>query len=511
LLALGVLAAGCALAPPALAGDPLTGEVAVNTFTAGNQDGGTMGAGGGQYVVVWSSSLQDTGAEAIYARRFDAGGTPMSEGEIHVNTPPSQNTTPAVAVAPDGRFAIAWTRFVMEENVILRFFAADGTPASTEIPVTTTGAANDPALAMAADGSVVVAWDDNEHDVLARRYGPNGAMPSGVIPLATTPLNETSPRLAMQPGGGFVAVWNVLSPGDNDDTVIGRFAASGSPLTTPGLIGADLDHREGPAVVATAADGSVVAAWTVGNASSRTLWRRFAPDLAPTTEATPANAGTDADHDVGGVGVADDGSVVIGWEHYFTTGSDAQLRSFASDGTPLSADTPVNPRAGYNPITGVAMQPDGRFAVTWTGDGAAGDGDGEGVFARFYASGAVTGAPAPPPPPPPSQQSPVTATPRRPARLSARSIVKLPNTKRCVSRSRFRIHLKIPKSLALASATVVLNGKRVKIVKGRRLSAAIDLRGLPKGTFTVAITLKAKDGRSSRTSRRYHTCARKRR
>jgi hypothetical protein len=128
LLALGVLAVCWALAPPALAGDPLTGEVAVNTFTAGDQGDGTMGAGGGQYVVVWSSSLQDTGPDAIYARRFDAGGAPMSEGEIHVNTPPSQNTTPAVAVAADGRFAVAWTRFVMEENIILRFFAADGTP-----------------------------------------------------------------------------------------------------------------------------------------------------------------------------------------------------------------------------------------------------------------------------------------------------------------------------------------------------------------------------------------------
>jgi hypothetical protein len=338
LLALGVLAACCALAPSALAGDPLTGEVAVNTFTTGNQDGGTMGAGAGQYVVVWSSSLQDGGPDGIYARRFDAGGAPMSEGEIHVNTPPSQNTTPAVAVAPDGRFAVAWTRFVMEENIILRFFAADGTPATSEIPVTTTGAANDPSLAIASDGSVVVASGDErvpgEPNVIARRFRADGAPLTGEIPVATTTLNESAPQVAVQPGGNFVAVWNVLSPGDNDDTLIGRFAANGSALTTPGLIGDDLDHREGPAVVATAPDGSVVAAWTAGNASSRTLWRRFAADLSPTTAATQAHAGTDADHDAGGVGVAADGSVVIGWEHYFTTGSDAQLRSFAADGTP---------------------------------------------------------------------------------------------------------------------------------------------------------------------------------
>ena len=58
---------------------------------------------------------------------------------------------------------------------------------------------------------------------------------------------------------------------------------------------------------------------------------------------------------------------------------------------------------------------------------------------------------------------------------------------------------------------MVLNGKRLKVVKGRKLSAAIDLRGLPKESFTVSVTLKAKDGRSARTIKRYHTCARKRR
>jgi hypothetical protein len=70
---------------------------------------------------------------------------------------------------------------------------------------------------MAADGSVVGGVGRER----ARRAGaavrPQRGDAHGGDPLATTTLNETSPRLAMQPGGNFVAVWNVLSPGDNDD------------------------------------------------------------------------------------------------------------------------------------------------------------------------------------------------------------------------------------------------------------------------------------------------------
>ena len=87
----------------------------------------------------------------------------------------------------------------------------------------------------------------------------------------------------------------------------------------------------------------------------------------------------------------------------------------------------------------------------------------------------------------------------------------LPSAKACVSRRSFRIRLRIPKGVTAASATVRVNGKTVSVVKGKRLTAPIDLRGLPKGRFTVKITLKTTDGRSVSSSRRYHTCAPKRR
>jgi hypothetical protein len=79
-----------------------------------------------------------------------------------------------------------------------------------------------------------------------------------------------------------------------------------------------------------------------------------------------------------------------------------------------------------------------------------------------------------------------------------------------VSRRRFRIRLRIPKGLDVVSAEVRVNNKRVKVVKGKRLTAPVDLRGLPKGRFTVKIIIKLADGRKIQGSRKYRTCARKR-
>jgi hypothetical protein len=78
---------------------------------------------------------------------------------------------------------------------------------------------------------------------------------------------------------------------------------------------------------------------------------------------------------------------------------------------------------------------------------------------------------------------------------------------RCASRRSFRIRLR----KGVRSATVVVNGKRAKVIGGRRLRATVILRGLPKGTFRVVITARTAKGRVLRSARTYHTCTAKRR
>lgn len=90
-------------------------------------------------------------------------------------------------------------------------------------------------------------------------------------------------------------------------------------------------------------------------------------------------------------------------------------------------------------------------------------------------------------------------------------VATLPSTKRCVSKRVFRIRLKEPRGDALKSAVVYLNGKVVARRDGTRLTAPIDLRGLPKGRYTVRIVAVTHLGRTIKGTRKYRTCARKRR
>lgn len=55
-------------------------------------------------------------------------------------------------------------------------------------------------------------------------------------------------------------------------------------------------------------------------------------------------------------------------------------------------------------------------------------------------------------------------------------------------------------------ATVYVDGRRVKVLRGRRLTAPVRLTGLPQGRFTVKIVAVTKSGRVVRDTRKYRTC-----
>jgi hypothetical protein len=98
-------------------------------------------------------------------------------------------------------------------------------------------------------------------------------------------------------------------------------------------------------------------------------------------------------------------------------------------------------------------------------------------------------------------------------RPALNTIVTLPRQgrRRCLSRRSFRIRLKEPRGDALSTASVYVNGRRVEVRTGDRVTAPINLRGLPKGRYTVRITAKTVRGRTITGTRKYRTCARKRR
>jgi hypothetical protein len=76
----------------------------------------------------------------------------------------------------------------------------------------------------------------------------------------------------------------------------------------------------------------------------------------------------------------------------------------------------------------------------------------------------------------------------------------------CTSRRSFLIHLKKVAGQKLRSATVYVNGKRVKVLTGKRLRSRVTLTSLPKGTYKVRIRVVTVSGQVATSTRTYHTC-----
>jgi hypothetical protein len=75
----------------------------------------------------------------------------------------------------------------------------------------------------------------------------------------------------------------------------------------------------------------------------------------------------------------------------------------------------------------------------------------------------------------------------------------------CTSR-RLVLHLRSLRGRRLTRATVYVNGRRVRVLAGRRLLAPVELRGLPAGRLVVRIVGRTRRGRTIVARRSYRAC-----
>ena len=123
-------------------------------------------------------------------------------------------------------------------------------------------------------------------------------------------------------------------------------------------------------------------------------------------------------------------------------------------------------------------------------------------------------APAPPAPVPPAATPPAPPDPTGDVKdtnastaPSADGFLTLPSARSCISRRSLTIRLRRKKGVVIRSAIVYVNGKSKVMVTGtKRLRAAINLSGLPRGTVKVRIVLTPATGRKLVSTRTYRTC-----
>jgi hypothetical protein len=298
-------------------------------------------------------------------------------------------------------------------------------------------------------------------------FGARLVVSAAGSPVAGTPriagLAELGSTVTCQPGS-----WT------NSPAFTFEWLRDGSPIATGDqytVVQADLLHQLACRVTGTNPSGSATA-----TSASVTV-----AGIGPTNVTPPAIVGTPA---VGGPLTCDPGT----W-----SGVPAPAITFewTRDGVVIPGQTGPTytpTRADEGHVLGCVVSARNQF-------GSAG-------FGTATVTVPVPQATQPTPQPPLSN-----ATPQQVA-----SAFGLPPAKSCISKRHFPIRLREPNGIKIKKAKVLVNGKAVDVKKAKgRFTADVDLRGLPKGKFTVAIKITTKDGRTLKGARTYRTCSKKRR
>nr|HMS62917.1 hypothetical protein [Solirubrobacteraceae bacterium] len=458
-------------------------------------------------------------------------GSAAFSGDGGLATSAAINNAADIAVAPDGGVIISDTgnhrlRRVAPDGTITTFAGtgSGGGFTGDDVPATTTKLNLPASLAVKTDGTVVFA-DLSNHRV--RKVSPAGIITTvagtGTAGTAGDGGPATSAQLNQPTGVALALDGSVLFAEIGAGTDRVRRVSPGGTITTLAGTGVAGDSGDGgPAVnaqlqtprgLAVESDGSVL----IADVDNHRI-RRVSPGGTITTLAGTGTLGFSGDggpsttaqlYRPSGVAVETDGSVLIADfnnHRVRRVSPGGTITTVAGTGTAgFSGDGGSPASAKLNFPTEVAVGADGAVLITETGNDR---------VRRIGAAPAVGPPPAPVPSAPSVPQPPATPGASAPAAalppVKVASVVTFPSAKACVSRRSFRIRLRSPKGGKLKEAIVSLNGKRVQVVKGKRLTAPVDLRGLPKGRFTVKIAVTLVDGRKVSGTRRYRTCAPKR-
>ncbi len=93
------------------------------------------------------------------------------------------------------------------------------------------------------------------------------------------------------------------------------------------------------------------------------------------------------------------------------------------------------------------------------------------------------------------------------APIPATTAFRLPSVKRCVNAGTLDLRVRELRQGQWASATVTVDGKRVKRVTRPRPARAIRVRDLPLVPFELKLSARTNDRRTATVTRTYHPCA----
>ena len=259
----------------ASSGMPLGPEFRINTFTANRQTVPTVASNGaGDFVVVWSSYLQDGASYGVFAQRYGSSGAPLGP-EFRVNTyTTSFQAARSAAVDPLGNFIITWSSSTQDGSNHGAFgqrYSSAGTPLGPEFRINTwtTGFQSYPQVTADASGNFTVIWsglgfqEPTNLGIYGQRYASNGAPLGPEFHVNTyVPGDQYLPSLAMDAAGNFVVVWGSVGQDGSRGGIFGqRYSSDGAPLGFEFRVNTYTTNPQTRGSVAAEPGGNFVVVW----------------------------------------------------------------------------------------------------------------------------------------------------------------------------------------------------------------------------------------------------------
>ncbi len=171
-------------------GVPVGVETRANTFTASDQIYSTVGLDAfGNFAISWTSTGQDGDGDGIYARQYDWQGNPFGPEFVVNGTTVGRQYIGKLAMNDAGAFVVAWRSVGQDgsdEGIYARLFNANGTPNGNEFLVNTTTSNTQASESATYNGNrLVMIWGSNGQD--GSGYGVYGQRYLVCDPLDPTP------------------------------------------------------------------------------------------------------------------------------------------------------------------------------------------------------------------------------------------------------------------------------------------------------------------------------------
>jgi len=330
-------------------------------------------------------------------------------GEDTVNTTLFDfQVRPVVSAAPDGSFfVVVWASFPLlgppqdgdGAGVFARIYDATGTPVTGEIQVNTTTAGDQSFPAVDAnDDAAIIVWegpDAASTGIFAQRLTSTGALSGPELQLPVDPAGQQRrPDVGLQPNGQFVACWE-HRPTVFADIACRRFNAFGAPVGNELIVNSNLVSEQNLPVTDIAVTGNFVVAWQSSAAQDGegvgVFMRRYNNAGIPLTAGDQqVNQFTMSDQQGPYIGMNSSGEFVITWTSDGQDGSSTGVyaRSYNSVGAAFGGEFQVHTStAGAQNNPAVALNVDGDFVVVWQ---TADDGAVTGVFGQRYDQAGAT-------------------------------------------------------------------------------------------------------------------------